>query len=672
MVQKRRRVGLSPADTGVEANECIKIYLVYSKEEVGSPEVPCVNPVDLNDFFDGDGKIHGYQASLHSYADVTYKSTTNANNNGGSERLCKTCLREESMRLACHHIGADLLASEVDADIFDIIVTKVIYLCSSYMKSMTPQNLIFISWHQKAEKRHSFSGNSREKDREWKELDTMKMIVLSSVSCNANLGKVERTVMNFSMIPHHALRLCLKEKRSRACVHIYSMMSMHEEAVALSVFSLLQIDPELAILEKEVVADDCKACRQAGKRSQKGNIRKTIVFLKEMDGLLKIEDILPFFPDFALIDDDFKDKRKIRPIKSFRMIKSHVAKPNNIGQNNFKGDKGITDLKSALQNIFAETIVDNKDEFMKTFSTEKDFIRNMVSNGEVVHSGVIDRSSIDAQVAPEFLCSNPIDVTDPDWHLYLLIQKKEHKEEPLYQIVGFTAVYKFYRYPDRLRMRLSQILVLPSFQGKGFGSYLVEVVNKVATAENVYDLTVEEPSEKFQHIRTCIDINRLRAFDPIKPAIDSAVETLTKGKLSKKAQIPRFTPPLNAIDKVRETLKINKKHFLKCWEILIYLALDPIDKYLDDYTSVITNHVRAGILGKDIEAPKKQVVDVPTSYAAEASFVVFKSLSGEANNGNDVQVDENKPDQEEQLKQLVEERIREIKLVAGKVSKLRI
>ncbi|KAL0646720.1 hypothetical protein Bca4012_045011 [Brassica carinata] len=61
MVQKRRRVGLSPADTGVEANECIKIYLVYSKEEVGSPEVPCVNPVDLNDFCYGDGKIHGYQ-----------------------------------------------------------------------------------------------------------------------------------------------------------------------------------------------------------------------------------------------------------------------------------------------------------------------------------------------------------------------------------------------------------------------------------------------------------------------------------------------------------------------------------------------------------------------------------------------------------------------------------
>lgn len=33
------------------------------------------------------------------------------------------------------------------------------------------------------------------------------------------------------------------------------------------------------------------------------NIRKAIAFLKETNGLLKIEDILPFFPDFALIDD---------------------------------------------------------------------------------------------------------------------------------------------------------------------------------------------------------------------------------------------------------------------------------------------------------------------------------------------------------------------------------
>lgn len=42
------------------------------------------------------------------------------------------------------------------------------------------------------------------------------------------------------------------------------------------------------------------------KGAKRENIRKAIAFLKETDGLLKIEDILPFFPDFALIDD-FKE-----------------------------------------------------------------------------------------------------------------------------------------------------------------------------------------------------------------------------------------------------------------------------------------------------------------------------------------------------------------------------
>ncbi|XP_010497390.1 PREDICTED: histone acetyltransferase type B catalytic subunit-like, partial [Camelina sativa] len=71
--KKRRRVGFSPADTGVEANECINIYLVSSKEEVDSPDISCVKPVDLNDFIDGDGKIYGYQGLkvMWIYYDIT-------------------------------------------------------------------------------------------------------------------------------------------------------------------------------------------------------------------------------------------------------------------------------------------------------------------------------------------------------------------------------------------------------------------------------------------------------------------------------------------------------------------------------------------------------------------------------------------------------------------------
>lgn len=126
-------------------------------------------------------------------------------------------------------------------------------------------------------------------------------------------GKGPDNGPEFFYDPKYALRLLLKEKRMRACVHIYSMMSMHEEAVALA----LQVDPELAMAEADKVEDDedlrkklwlmiAKHVVEQEKGTKRENIRKAIAFLKETDGLLKIEDILPFFPDFALIDD-FKE-----------------------------------------------------------------------------------------------------------------------------------------------------------------------------------------------------------------------------------------------------------------------------------------------------------------------------------------------------------------------------
>lgn len=75
-----------------------------------------------------------------------------------------------------------------------------------------------------------------------------------------------------------------------------------------------QVDPELAMAEADKVEDDedlrkklwlmvAKHVIEQEKGTKRENIRKAIAFLKETDGLLKIEDILPFFPDFALIDD---------------------------------------------------------------------------------------------------------------------------------------------------------------------------------------------------------------------------------------------------------------------------------------------------------------------------------------------------------------------------------
>ncbi|CAG8582248.1 14325_t:CDS:10 [Acaulospora morrowiae] len=109
--------------------------------------------------------------------------------------------------------------------------------------------------------------------------------------------------------PHYnmdyALRLCSQHKRMQSCVHIYSNMGLFEEAVDLA---LKQNDLELARINADKPEDDetlrkklwLKIARHVVEKKQ--DIKTAMDYLQLCE-LLKIEDILPFFPDFVLIDD---------------------------------------------------------------------------------------------------------------------------------------------------------------------------------------------------------------------------------------------------------------------------------------------------------------------------------------------------------------------------------
>ena len=166
-------------------------------------------------------------------------------------------------------------------------------------------------------------------------------------------------------------------------------------------------------------------------------------------------------------------------------------------------------------------------------------------------------------------------------------------------------------------------------------------------------------------MRTCVDTPRLLGFDPIQPAVNSVVSHLKETRLSKKSHTSRLLPPLTAVEEVQKGLKINKKHFLYCWEVLIYLGLEPIEKYMENYTTFISDRIKSDIIGKDSETSGKRVIEVPSDYDQGMSFVMFRSQDGEATT---VEMDESQTNQEEQLQKLVNERLEEIKLVARKLS----
>ncbi|KAH0559514.1 hypothetical protein GP486_003971 [Trichoglossum hirsutum] len=106
-----------------------------------------------------------------------------------------------------------------------------------------------------------------------------------------------------------ALRLCIQHKRVQSCVHIYSSMEQYLQAVELA---LRHGEVDLASLVADRPEDNPalrkKLWLAVAKKviSQSDGIKTAIEFLKRCE-LLKIEDLIPFFPDFVTIDD-FKEE----------------------------------------------------------------------------------------------------------------------------------------------------------------------------------------------------------------------------------------------------------------------------------------------------------------------------------------------------------------------------
>ncbi|XP_020156291.3 probable histone acetyltransferase type B catalytic subunit [Aegilops tauschii subsp. strangulata] len=354
------------------------------------------------------------------------------------------------------------------------------------------------------------------------------------------------------------------------------------------------------------------------------------------------------------------------------------------------GGKGITDLKPVLQNIFGENLVE-KDEFLEAFSKECQCISDVVTNGNSIKrdaSGEDDLSAeivrVELQGAAAYLYSRlvslvlllvegstPIDITEHGWEMLLIVKKAElESSASKFQLLGFAAVHHFYYYPESTRLRISQILVLPPYQGEGHGRLLLEAINSIAESENMYDVTIEDPSDYLQYVRSSIDCLRLLTFEPIKPALGAMVLSLEQTNLSKRTRSSIMVPPSDLAETVRQKLKINKKQFLRCWEILIYLHLDAENlKCIDNFRACIYDRTKGELLGGASGTNGKRLVQVPTSFDEDTSFAVFWTKEGGDEDNQTVQQQpEDLATQEEQLNELVDNQMEEIAEVAKNVA----
>uniref|UniRef100_T1H6S6 Histone acetyltransferase type B catalytic subunit n=1 Tax=Megaselia scalaris TaxID=36166 RepID=T1H6S6_MEGSC len=145
-----------------------------------------------------------------------------------------------------------------------------------------------------------------------------------------------------------------------------------------------------------------------------------------------------------------------------------------------------------------------------------------------------------------------IDLDDPQWNYFLCYEKfKNKKGELQYATVGYSTVYKYYAYPENIRPRISQMLVLPPFQKLGIGTnFIRKMYDHYVGLKNVIDITVEDPSDEFKKMRNYIDSKLCRD-------LKSFSESNLKKGFSKEM-----------VKEARNELKINPKQSRIVYEIL--------------------------------------------------------------------------------------------------------
>lgn len=109
-----------------------------------------------------------------------------------------------------------------------------------------------------------------------------------------------------------AFRLCIQHSRVQSAVHIYSSMGEYSSAVDLAL-KHNEIDLASSVADRPIDTDPAlrkrlwlAVAKKVISQQDTGSIKMALDFMKRCD-LLRIEDLIPFFPDFVVIDD-FKEE----------------------------------------------------------------------------------------------------------------------------------------------------------------------------------------------------------------------------------------------------------------------------------------------------------------------------------------------------------------------------
>lgn len=202
--------------------------------------------------------------------------------------------------------------------------------------------------------------------------------------------------------------------------------------------------------------------------------------------------------------------------------------------------------------------------------------------------------------AASFIC-----IDDDKWNFYLVFEKYVLNGNPMYAIAGYATVYHYYAYPNKIRPRISQMLVLPPFQRCGIGAELLQsVYHQYMCNPEVLDITVEDPSESFTRLRDYVDAKNCLKLQSFLP------HNLKKG----------FSESM--VKEAQQKLKINKRQTRRIYEILRLKSTNAKDeKDYKSYRLDVKKRLNIPFQKQKCDLIKLQRTLRPEEYRATMQFV---------------------------------------------------
>lgn len=212
-----------------------------------------------------------------------------------------------------------------------------------------------------------------------------------------------------------------------------------------------------------------------------------------------------------------------------------------------------------------------------------------------------------------------IDSSDPRWQFFLLYEKilsLNGKRQYSYNIIGYISVYSYFAYPENIRPRISQVLILPPYQNVGLCAHLLDAFyHHYSGIPKIRDITVEAPNPAFQSVRDYVDCSKCSKL----------------GSFSKDKLIKGYSK--NMVEEARSKFKLTAKQIHRVYEIIYLkevvgsdeekysLFMEQIKKRL-----ILRSHILDGDYSEElwqIRKKRNHSINTPIELSEEAEAEIY-------------------------------------------------